>query len=104
MSLYGLTRHFYQYLSDDGDVYQVALTDDDAAAGTFGSPVAANTNPPLPRGWKMRIMYGVNGTSRTKTPMASPAQSDWVTPSAFTKKAVVFAAQGARGECRFNKT
>jgi len=104
MSLYGLTRNFYPYTSDNGNLYQVALTTDDAAAGGFGDPEPAGTNPTFPRGWKMRIQYGVNGATRTKTPVATPALEQWTAPTTFTKKAVVFQTQGCRGEQRYDKT
>lgn len=105
MSLYGLTRHFYAYVSDDGNTYQVALTDDDAFAGSFGGSVPAGTNPVFPRGWRMRKQYGISsGGVRTKVPVSTPTVTQWITPSTFTKKSVVFTAEGSIGERRTTKS
>lgn len=105
MSLYGLTRNFYAYISDDGNTYQVAITDDDASAGGFTSPVAPGTNPVYPRGWRMRKMYGLSsGGIRTKTPVASPFSTQWTAPTTFPKKGVTFNAEGAIGERRTTKS
>jgi len=104
-TLYGLNRNFYAYISDNGTTYQVALTADDAVAGGFGSPVAYAANPVYPRGWKMRIQYGVNGTyGRTKTPVSSPSGSQWTAPSTFSKHGQTFAAEGCIGEKRTAKS
>lgn len=104
MSLYGLTRNFYAYTSDNTTQYQVALTDDDAVAGGFGDAVPYGTFPVFPRGWKMRLQYGKFGTIRTKTPVADPTSTQWTAPSAFTKKTVVFTAEGSIGEKRTAKS
>lgn len=103
--LYGLTRNFYSYISDAGVNFQVGITDNDAAAGGFGSPIAPNSAFIYPRGWKMRIQYGIStGNGRTKTPVADPTSAQWVTPTTFTKHAIVFTAEGCRGERRTYKS
>jgi hypothetical protein len=104
MSLYGLTRGFYAYVSDDGNTYNVAITADDADAGDFGDPVAAHAHPTYPRGWKMRIQYGVNGTTRTKWPVSSVTSDSWTTPVVTTKHAVAFTPEGTRGEQRYTRS
>ena len=102
--LYGLSRSFYAYKSDNGTQYQVALTNDDAAAGGFGSAIAYGSKPVFPRGWKMRIQYGSNMDVRTKTPVADPASSQWTAPSTFSKNSVTFSAEGCIGEKRTAKS
>ena len=103
--LYGLGRNFYAYFSDTGTTYQVAITNDDAAAGDFGSPVTPGTYPSLPRGWRMRIQYGVSSTGiRTKIPVASYASTGWVEPAPFTKNSVTFNPEGSRGEQRYTRS
>lgn len=104
MSLYGLDRKFFGYTSDNGTVYQVAITTDDASAGGFGSAIDYGSLPVFPRGWKMRIQYGVNGANRTKTPVSSPGATQWVAPSTFSKHSVVFNAEGCIGEKRTAKS
>lgn len=104
-TLYGLGRNFYAYLSDDGNTYQVAITNDDATAGGFATAVVPGLYPPLPRGWRMRILYGVNGSvGRTKIPVASASLSQWTTPASFTKHSQTFEPEGARGEHRFTRS
>ena len=104
-TLYGLNRNFYAYTGDDTTVYQVALTADDASAGGFGSPVAYGVNPVFPRGWKMRIQYGINATyGRTKTPVADASSTQWTAPSTFTKHSQSFNAEGCIGEKRTAKS
>jgi hypothetical protein len=103
--LYGLTRDFYAYISDDTNTYVVALTDNDAVSGGFGDAVAANAYPGYPRGWKMRIQYGVSGDGiRTKIPVSDPTSAIWTSPSEFTKNAIEFVAEGSRGEKRFTRS
>ncbi len=104
-SLYGLTRHFYSYTSDNGTAYQVAITDNDAVAGAFGSAIVYLSLPPLPRGWKMRHVYGVSGTGiRTKVPCSLPANTNYVSGGTFTKNAVSFTTEGQIGEKRTAKS
>jgi len=104
-TLYGLSRNFYAYTSDDGTDYQVALTVDDAAAGGFGSSVNPGVNPGFPRGWRMRIQYGTNATyGRTKTPVKDPASTQWTAPSSFSKHSQTFVAEGCIGEKRINRS
>jgi hypothetical protein len=105
MSLYGLQRGFYGYLGDNGTLYQVAITVDDANAGGF-SAVTYGANPSLPRGWKMRHCYGVNGALRTKTPVASPAETLYTDGGTFTKgpSSTSFTVQGIIGEKRTAKS
>lgn len=104
-TLYGLSRNFYAYISDNGTTYQVAVTDNDAAAGGFGSPVAYGSLPVYPRGWKMRKQYGISsGNGRTKTPVADPASAQWTAPSTFLKHGATFAAEGSIGEKRTAKS
>jgi hypothetical protein len=106
--LYGLARHFYAYVSDDTTTYQVALTDDDAVAGGFGTAISYGSLPVFPRGWKMRLQYGVGTVGgnpvRTKTPVASPVATQWTAPSTFSKKSVTFTAEGCIGEKRTAKS
>ncbi len=104
-TLYGLSRAFYSYTSDNGTAYQVAITADDASAGAFGSAVVYGSLPTLPRGWKMRHVYGVSGTGiRTKIPCGLPANTNYVSGGTFTKHAVSFTTEGQIGEKRTAKS
>jgi hypothetical protein len=108
--LYGLARGFYSYTSDNGQLYQVAMTQDDATAGSFASTVYG-TYPSLPRGWKMRKAYGVGSVSgnpvRTKIPLNSPTNSLWVAGTGTFSKgpsSTTFTAEGFIGEKRTAKS
>jgi hypothetical protein len=99
--LYGLGRAFYAYTSDDTNVYEVALTNDDAAAGGFGSAVPQGTNPVYPRGWRMRKCYGVTDAGvRTKTPLNANTNTNYTAGGTFTKKDTEFTVEGIIGEKR----
>ena len=103
--LYGLSRSFYAYLSDNGTTYQVALTNDDAASGGFSTSVSPGFYPVFPRGWVMRKLYGIASSGvRTKIPVASASGSTWTSPVTFTKNSIPFIAMGAIGERRINRS
>ncbi len=103
--LYGLGRAFYQYLSDNGTNYQVAITIDDAVAGGFGSAIVYGSLPTYPRGWKMRHVYGVSGTGiRTKVPCATTVLTIYQTGGTFSKNSVSFNTEGQIGEKRTAKS
>lgn len=104
-TVYGLTRHFYVYNSDDGNPYVVALTDDDAVPGGFGTAVAPDSGNPYPRGWKMRYWLGKDPITfiTTKIPVFRNDDPIWVSHSSFVKHAVTFNGGGKIGERRFNK-
>jgi hypothetical protein len=106
MSLYGLNRGFYAYASDNGTTYQVAITADDASAGSFGAAVAYGANPVYPRGWKMRHCYGISsGGVRTKIPLNSLANTIYAgSATTFTKHSVSFTVEGIIGEKRTAKS
>jgi len=106
MSLYGLSRVFAGYTSDNGTQYQVAITLDDSTAGGF-SIVPYGSLPSLPRGWKMRKVYGVSSTGiRTKVPVATPTTALYTAGGAFTKGpgSVSFNTEGIIGEKRTAKS
>jgi hypothetical protein len=97
----GLTRLWYNYTSDDTVVYIVPLTADDAAAGVFGAAVPYSADSVLPLRYKMRHCYGTSSTGiRTKIPVPTLDSVLWTTPTTFTKRTVVFNAQGLIGETR----
>lgn len=104
-TLYGLSRDFYAYISDDGTTYQVAITNDDAVAGGFGTSITPNSLSGYPRGWRMRKQYGQSvSNGRTKTPVADRTSSQWTAPSTFTKHSITFIAEGSIGERRTTKS
>lgn len=104
MSLYGLQRGFYSYVSDNGTTYTVAITADQASAGSFAGPVNPSLNPALPRGWKMRRVYGVGGGFRTSTPVGAPTISLYTSGGTFNKHGQAFTSQGIRGEQRYTRS
>lgn len=104
-TVYGLNRDFFGYVADDGNPYQVALTVDDAAAGVFGVPVAIGVYPPLPRGWRMRKIYGKSSTGiLTKIPVQDQTGTLWTSGGSFTKHSVSFDCEGKIGEKRTLKS
>jgi hypothetical protein len=104
-TLYGLGRGFYAYVSDDGNTYQVAITANDASTGGFGAAVAYGSLPVYPRGWKMRVQYGLSsGGIRTKWPVATTG-TQWASPVNTTaKNGIAFVPQGSVGEKRTAKS
>jgi hypothetical protein len=104
--IYGLGRGFYAYTSDNTKQYQVAITIDDALAGGF-SATTYGTLPAMPRGWKMRKVYGVSsGGFRTSTPVATPTTTLYTSGGTFVKGAAStsFTSQGIVGEKRSAKS
>lgn len=102
-------RHFYAYVSDDGNTYQIATTDVNAAAGGFGSPLLPGAFPTYPRGWKVRIAYGAaisggGAIARTSIPIATPTLFASAGGTSFSKYGISYGINGLRGENRFNRS
>jgi hypothetical protein len=100
----GYNRVFGTYQSDDGTVYMVGTTGDNAAAGGFSIVLPSAGFPSLPRGYVMRHVYGVaSDGSRTKLPIATPATSLWTSGGSFTKYGHTYDSEGKIGEKRTNR-
>lgn len=100
----GYDREYSSYISDNGNTYQVASTSANVTAGG-GTPGPAGANPPFPRGWKVRGVYGRGtGGIRTFLPIFDPSSGIWLgTTLTFEKYGIPFDVQGKRGEDRFDK-
>jgi hypothetical protein len=104
--VYGLTRDFYSYKSDDTNNYTVATTDGNAAAQTAPpSPINPGSLAAYPRGWRMRKVYGavvVSGVLyRTHIPILDPTDILWTgAGTTFVKGGSTFVVEGRIGETR----
>lgn len=98
-SVYGLTRQFYDYISDDGFTYTLSMSADSGVAQGASPTTAPGASPP--RGYKVRHIYGVaaDGT-RTKIPILDKSNPLWATTNTFDKHLVTFAVEGRKGENR----
>ncbi len=104
MSVYGLLRTFALYVSDDGNTYPVGTTVDNASAGGLTVTVDPTANPALPRGYKMRHVYGVSSTGvRSKIPIGQASNALYTAGGSFTKNGVSFNIEGRIGEIRSNR-
>ena len=99
-----LARAFYEYLSDDGNTYQVATTQQNGTA-QGATPATAGANPTYPRGWKMRHVYGLDSDgNRTKLPVFLPSDGIFLGITAtFGKNTKTYTVEGKIGEDRFIK-
>lgn len=94
--------NFYGYTSDDGNDYSVKLSAEVAAAGGFGTAIAASSLPGWPYGPKnMRHVWGISvAGKRTRLPCKTGANATFVGGGTFTVHSVVYTVQGAIGEAR----
>lgn len=102
-SPYGLQRGAYEYQSDDGNTYQVGLSEVNGTQGDFAT-ATVGALPGYPRGWVMRHVYGVSSTgARNKLPCSNTGHTGFLSGGSFTKNGVAFTIEGKIGEKRTNK-
>jgi hypothetical protein len=99
---------FFQYNSDDTNVYKVKL--DASNAGEF-SAAASTTDPWYPRGWQLRYVLAENATyGRRKVPCPDLTSAIWLGTSdtinlqvAGVAGTVAFTVTGRFGEKRTSR-
>jgi hypothetical protein len=102
---YGLGRHFFPYISDDGNTYEIATTDENGVTVNASTAQDEGTDPVLPRGWAPRHVFGVASYgSRTKCPILDPANTMWVgSGKTFSKHSKSYTILGRVGERRVSR-
>lgn len=86
------------YKSDNGTNYKVRMHQDRATSGGFA---AANNEPPLPKGMKMRHVdiFLTDGSKRREVcPIAKPDNNAYLNGGTFTYESVAGRVTGRIGE------
>jgi hypothetical protein len=98
----GDTFSFYQYTSDDTTVYAVKLSAVVAAQGGFATAADPTSTKVWPYGSQnMRKAYGETSTGkRTHLPIATAANTKYISGGSFTLAAGEYTIQGLIGEKR----
>jgi hypothetical protein len=105
MSGFTLTRGYFTYSSDDGNLYQVFTTVENGSING-SSPNIPNSHPTYHRAWKPRQVWGINPTTKTEisVPVLSASNTLWnQSTTTFSKAGVTWTITRRAGEIRKNQ-